>query len=137
MAGGATRRTTHAASGPGREATTRKGVRSIPCLQMVFSTKATYWRPPGATATAGSPQAQVDGVSDGTSPDLQVRPPSLESYDLTCGRTESFDAAQNLRGSSGATATAISVCAPGARESDCTSAPAAAQGLCTWWTLKW
>ena len=81
---------------------------------MDFSVNATYWRPPGASATAGSPQAQVKGVSDGPTRDLHVRPPSRESYNLICGSTESFDAANNLlRVVGGDGHRHLGLCAPG------------------------
>src|SRR5258706_7727279 len=129
MAGGATRRTIQAAFGPGREATTRYGVSPIPFLQIDFSINATYSRPPEASATEGSPQAQVEAVRLGATRDVHVRPPSRESYNRICGRRESFDAAKNLCGSSGATATATSVCAPCAREIAWTLDPAVVHGL--------
>jgi len=46
--------------------------------QIDFSVKATYWRPSGAIATDGSPQAQVFGSKAGPAPTVQLLPPFVD-----------------------------------------------------------
>src|SRR5436853_800687 len=57
VAGRVTRRTVQLPDVPSLAPTTRYGVRSVPGTQIDFSMKATYWRPPRAIATDGSPPA--------------------------------------------------------------------------------
>ena len=107
----------------------RYGVRSGSGVQIDFSVNATYWRPFGAIATAGSPQEQVFGLNIGPAFVVHVRPAFTEVRTRISGATVSFAAAMRLLGFDGSTATATSVWIPDERETSCTRVPAVCHGL--------
>jgi hypothetical protein len=99
-------------------------VSEAPCEQLDFSVNATYWRPSGAIATDGSPQAHLSGSSAGPALDHHVRPPSLDEKTRIRGSSDSFAAPKRTRPFEGSAATATSVCMPSEREMSWTFAPA-------------
>src|SRR3954453_13058497 len=107
----------------------RYGVRSSPGVQIDFSVNATYCRPLGAIATAGSPQEQVFRLNIGPSVVDHVRPPFTEVRTRISGSTVSFAAATRLLGLDGSTATPTSVCIPDDGETSWTRVPAVCHGL--------
>ena len=107
----------------------RYGVRSGSGVQIDFSVNATYCRPFGAIATAGSPQEHVFGLNIGPAFVDHVRPPFTEVKTRISGSTVSFAAATRLLGLDGSTATATSVWIPRERETSCTRVPAVCHGL--------
>ena len=133
VAGRATRRTVHLPDVPFLLPTTRYGVRSLPGTQIDFSVKATYCRPPRATATDGSPHAHVFGSYAGPAPSDHVRPPFSDEYTRISGSSDSFEAPKRIFAFEGSAATATSVWMPAAFEMSCTWVPATFHGLPIGW----